>query len=246
MALQTYEKQFLARFGEALAGDINVSTEDLDDWGIQGVRDIVGRLPRRMLDHVAAATSLANSSGATITTDLILGITRTDGTRNRPCRKISHLLAGRVEDVDDMIYAPPIDPVWYPLNGKIYVKPDPTSAYTASISAVSYPTVDASADSSTTGFPDGLEARIVDFMVIKAKQREAGVSRRDAQTEIEAITDSGILTSLATTYTNIGTALDAANVELDRVPAIIDLANTEYDLINPDVGRHRLHLRFNQ
>jgi hypothetical protein len=140
-----------------------------------------------------------------------------------------------VEDVDDMIYAPPIDPVWYPLNGKIYVKPDPTSAYTASISAVSYPTVDASADSSTTGFPDGLEARIVDFMVIKAKQREAGVSRRDAQTEIEAITDSGILTSLATTYTNIGTALDAANVELDKVPAIIDLANTEYDLINPDV-----------
>jgi hypothetical protein len=215
-----------------LAGDVGVDTEMLDDWGIQGVRDIIGRLPRKMLHHMAAATSLANDSGATITSDIILGITRTDGNRNRPCRKVSHLVAGRVEDPDDMLYALAVDPVWYPLNGKIYVKPAPTSSYTASISAVSPPTIDASADTTTTGFPDALEGRIVDFMVMKAKQREMGVSRRDAQTEIEAITDSGILGSLSTTYTDIEYSLDAARTEVEKIDEVIVLASDEFDKIS--------------
>jgi len=232
MALQSYEVQLLDRVGEALAGDLGLDTEMLDDSATNVVRDIISKLPTRLLDHMGAETSLANSSGATVTTNRILGITRADADGIiRPAARVSHVMENRVEDTGDLAYASNTSPVWYSKNGKVYVKPDPTSSEGAKISAVAYPTVDASGDIAITGFPDELEPLVVDGMFIWVKQREMSLSRRDAQTEIEAITDSGILTNLATAYTDIETALDAATTEAAKIDEVIVLASTEFDKV---------------
>ncbi len=230
MALQSFEQQILDLIGDTLAGNIGLDTEMLDNWGTQGVRDIISKLPLRLLNHMGAETSLANSSGATITTNRILGVTREDTNGIlRPARKVSHVLEERLEDTDDLMYAPPTDPAWFPKNGKIYVKPNPTSSEGAKISVVSYPLVDAGTDIAITGFPDELERLVVVFMLIQTKLREMGVSRIDAQTEIEAITDSGILGNID--YTGIEKALDDANTEAAKIDEVIVAASAEFDKI---------------
>lgn len=193
-ALQTYELQLLDLIGEALAGDLGIDTEALDDAATNTVRNIISALPLRLIDQMGAATALTAGTGVAITTSKIFGVTRVDANGIvRPAHKVSHVFEERLEDTDDLMYASPNDPAWFPKNGKVYIKPDPTTSEAGSISAVSYPTIDASADSSVTGFPDELEPLIVLGMLIWVKLREMGLARRDSQTELEAITSSGYL-----------------------------------------------------
>jgi len=194
-AIQTYELQLLSLVGEALAGDLNLATADLDDAASYAVRNIVSGLPLRLLEHMGATNALtAGTGGVAITTNKILGVTRVDANGIiRPARKVPYVLEERLEDTSDLLYAPPTDPAWYPKDGKVYVKPDPTTAQTAAVSAVSYPTIDASVDSTVAGLPDELEPLVVLGMLIWVKLREMGLSRRNSQTELEAITSSGYL-----------------------------------------------------
>lgn len=179
--------------GEALAADLGLDTEMLDTSATNVVREIISKLPLELLDNMGAETSLANSSGVAVTTNRILGVTRTDADGIlRPARKVSHLLEHRVEDTSDLLYASDTSPIWFPKNGKIYVKPDPTSSQGAKISAVSSPAVDASSVE-IVGFPDELEPLVVMGMLIWVKFREMGLARRNSQTELEAITSSGYL-----------------------------------------------------
>ncbi len=227
MALKSFEDQLLARVGEALSGDLGLVTEDLDDTATQVVRNICSKLPSRLLDHMGAETALANSSGATVTTR-VLGVTREDANGIlRPAREVSHVLEERLEDPDDLVYASPNDPAWFPKNGKVYVKPNPTSSAGAKISALSPPAVDASGDIAITGFPDELEPVVVDGMFIWVKKREMSLSRRDAQAEVGNI--SAILGSLSTTYDDIETALNAATTEAAKIDEVIVLASAEFD-----------------
>lgn len=193
-ALQSYELQLLDLVGEALAASLGLDTEMLDDAATNAVRDIISALPLRMIEQMGAATALTAGTGIAITTSKIFGVTRVDANGIvRRARKVNHVFEERLEDISDLMYASPNDPAWFPKNGKVYIKPDPTTSQAGSISAVSYPTIDASADSSVTGFPDELEPLIVLGMLIWVKLREMGLARRNSQTELEAITSSGYL-----------------------------------------------------
>lgn len=194
MALQTFELMLLDLVGEALAADLGLDTEMLDDSASYVVRDIVSKLPLRLLKHMGAATALTAGTGVAVTTNRILGVTRVDANGIvRPAREVDHVLEERLEDTSDLVYASGTSPAWYPKDGKVYIKPDPTTTQAGSISAVSPPAVDASVDIAIAGFPDELEPLVVQGMLIWVKLREMGLMRRNSQDELEAITSSGYL-----------------------------------------------------
>lgn len=251
MALQTFELRLLDKVGEALAGDLGLDTEMLDDWLIEGARYVISKQPPQLWRLFAKEdAAFAPTTGLTVEGHKIVDVFRNDGTIDQSCRQIPENLRGRALDSDDINYATVTDPNWY-VDSSTTATPTlkiiPVSVSNiAKVRRLNFPTIDASADSSINGFPDELEDLVVIFALIQIKLREMGLSRRDSQTEIEAITDSGILTKLATAYTDIETALDAsttqngkistildlANTEFDKMPAIIDLTNTEIDKIS--------------
>ena len=235
MALQTFELQLLDLVGEALAGDLGLDTEFFDDILTNGARVIIGKMPAPLWRFFGSEPSaFAPTTGIAVENFKIKDVFRNDGTIDQPCRRIPEFLRGRALDSDEMIYATVTDPVYYmdySTTGTPTLKIIPTSATATKgkIIRVLFPTIDASGDSSVNGFPDDLEPLLLLYALIQVKIREQALSRRDGQTEIEAITDSGILTALVTTYSDTETALDAANTENDKITAILDLANIEFD-----------------
>lgn len=227
--------QLLDWIGEALAGQLALDTESLDDVASQVVRDIIDTAPRHMRDHFGAETSLNDGNGATITTDAIIGITRVDSAAIiRACVRADHLMEDRLDQIDDVLYASDRWPRWFSKNGKIFIKPDPTASSGAGaglISAVAYPLVDVSADIAIAGFPDGLERSVLLGLVIWVKHKEVSLGRRDAQTEVEG----GLATAIAlvnTAVDRVNAPVVLANAEFDKVSAILDLANAEFDKIS--------------
>ncbi len=235
MALQTFELQLLDLVGEALAGDLGLDTEFFDDVLTNGARVIIGKMPAPLWRFFGSEpAAFAPTTGIAIENHKIKDVFRNDGTIDQPCRQIPENLRGRALDSDDINYATITDPAYYTdysttATPTLKIIPTSATATKGKIIRVLFPTIDASGDSSVNGFPDDLEPLLLLYALIQVKIREQALSRRDSQTEIEAITDSGILTALATTYTDIETALDASNVENDKISAILDLANVEFD-----------------
>ena len=233
--MQTFETQIMNLVGDTLTtGDLAVTATMLDDWTTNGARTIISKMPKPLWSLFAVAgTAFAPTTGTVIESQKIIQAFRSDGTIQQPCRMIPENLKGRATDSSDINYATATDPsayVDFTASATPTLKILPVSATALGyVTYVNFPTIDASVDTSINGFPDDLESLVVDYAVTQAKIREMGISRRDAQTEIEAITDSGILAGLATTYTDIETALDASTTENAKITAILDLANTEFD-----------------
>ncbi|KKK79122.1 hypothetical protein LCGC14_2836690, partial [marine sediment metagenome] len=235
MALQTFENQLLDLVGEALAGDLGLDTEMFDDWLTNGARVIISRMPSPLWRFFGSEPSaFAPTSGIEVENFKIKNVYRNDGTIDQPSRLIEESMRGRALDSDDMNYATITDPAYYidyDTTGTPTLKIIPVSATSTigKIIRVLFPTIDASGDNSVNGFPDDLEPLLLLYALMQVKVREQALSRRDGQTEIEAITDSGILTALTTTYSDIETALDAATTENAKIDEVIVLASTEFD-----------------
>lgn len=283
---QAFQTRIEDIVGDAVSGgDLSLSANMLGDWFNDGFKVVIGRLPDPAL-RLMAISAAFGTNGTTIENARVLDVLRSDGTYNRRCSKMPHSLIGAAGEKGSL-YEPTANwPIYYEepqttAGVKIKVLPAASAADSgATIVKVTMPASASLAATSITGWPNELEDLPVWYAAAMALFREAGYSRRKAQDEIEAITSSGILANLATTYTNIGTALDAtntnldaaaistaltaaataygrintasalanaeydkvvtattgpldlANVEFDKVAAIIDLANTEYDKVD--------------
>ncbi len=235
MALQTFEIRILDKVGEALAGNLGLDTEMLDDWTTEAAQVIISKMPAPLWRLFAKEdATFAPTTGLVIESHKIVDVFRYDGTIDQPCRKIPENLRGRALDSEDINYATSTDPNWYvdysaTATPTLKIIPVSATSTLGKVIRLSFPTIDASTDIAVNGFPDDLEPLLVLYALVQVKVREMGLSRRDAQTEIEAITDSGILVDLATTFTDIETSLDASKTETDKISAILDLANIEFD-----------------
>ena len=168
---------------EDLTGTIGDTTA-ITSWLTDGAKEIINILP---LDKkiLAASTSTLNNSSPTLTINGgdVLDVTRSDGTIDRPCRGVSPLLRGKMQDTADINYVTKSDPVYYILNNTLTVYPTPTASETASVSKVAYPAV-AYGDSAISVFPDDYEYLVVLYASLKGLQRLMNDKSSDLPSDI--------------------------------------------------------------
>jgi hypothetical protein len=149
----------------------------LADWFNDGVREIINLLPPGLLLKCATETSANASELADFDTrGTILGITRSDGVREQPCREIPGIFRGRASDSSDlMFYGTTSDPVFWKWNNKLGIYPEGN----VSIQHISYPefditgagdNVDILLDKKIPNFPDEAEYLVVLYAAIKSAE----------------------------------------------------------------------------
>ena len=108
-------------------------------WINDGIKYTLDNMPEPLL-AIVAETNTLNDSTPTFTPIKnlkILDVTRSDGTRQQPCRPIAPRMRGRVDDSDDLFhYATSSDPVYFIYKNTLTVKPTPTSSQTAEVLAI--------------------------------------------------------------------------------------------------------------
>ena len=145
---------------------------DTDDNAINdcltaGAKEIINMMPGELLLKCATETA-ANASELDDfdTRGIILGITRSDGAVDQPCREIPGIARGRAFDSTDlMFYGTESDPVFWKWDNKLKIAPEGSVA----IHHVSYPSV-AHGDSSISNFADEAEHLVVLYAAIKAAE----------------------------------------------------------------------------
>ena len=172
MALEVFKNRV-----DALTGFGSTDDSALADWLNDGVREIINILPPELLLKCATETS-ANASELTDfdTRGAIMGITRSDGTREQPCREIPGIARGRASDSTDlMFYGTTTDPVFWKWNNKLGIYPEGSVV----IQHVSYPifditgagdNVDTLLDKKIPNFPDEVEHLVVLYAAIKSAE----------------------------------------------------------------------------
>ena len=168
---------------EDLTGTIGDTTA-ITSWLTDGAKEIINILPANK-KALAASTNTLNNSSPTLTINGgdVLDVTRSDGTIDRPCRIVSPLLRGKMQDTADINYVTKSDPVYYILNNTLTVYPTPTASETASVSKVAYPAV-AYGDSAISVFPDDYEYLVVLYASLKGLQRLMNDKSSDLPSDI--------------------------------------------------------------
>ena len=163
MALEVFKDRI-----DALTGFGSTDNSALADWLNDGAREIINILPPELLLKCATETSANASELADFDTrGAIMGITRSDGTREQPCREIPGIARGRASDSTDlMFYGTTTDPVFWKWNNRLGIYPEGSVV----IQHVSYPSIDASGVSSISNFPNEVEYLVVLFAAIKAAE----------------------------------------------------------------------------
>ena len=157
--------------------DSTANNSALADWFTDGAREVINLLPPELLLKCATET-VANASELSDfdTRGAIMGITRSDGTREQPCREIPGVFRGRASDSTDlMFYGTSRDPVFWKWNNVLGVYPEGSVV----IQHISYPVfditgsgdnVDVVLDKKVPNFPDEVEYLVVLYVSIKAAQ----------------------------------------------------------------------------
>ena len=202
--MQSFKQRVLDKIGDNVTtGDLAVTGTMISDWTNEGAKAIIGKMPKPLWHFFAkGSAAFAPTTGTAIESQKIINVFRSDGTINQPCRMIPETLKGRALDSSEVNYATPTDPAAYvdfSTTATPTLKILPVSATAVGyVTYVNFPTIAPATDTIINGFPNDLEPLVVDYAVTQVKIREMGISRRDAQAEIEAITDTGILAGLAT------------------------------------------------
>ena len=160
----------MANFDEQIQDLVGTFTDTnaMNDWMTHGAKEIINIMPPELLLKCATETS-ANAAELYDfdTRGMILGVTRSDGVREQPCREIPGIFRGRASDSTDlMFYGTSTDPVFWKWNNKLGMYPEGSIA----IQHISYPTITASSSSSISNFPDEVEYLVVLFAAIKAAE----------------------------------------------------------------------------
>ena len=176
----------------------NPTEAQLTQFLTDGAKEIINSLPGHLLPLCASSQTFTSGSADTLTTGKILNVFRSDGDINQPCRKIPAKQKGRVSAPEDMAYATITDPIYYIDNNGLDVLP---SGGSCSYSEVQYPAVAYSADA-VTAFPDEAEHLVVLYGAVKSIQNVLGGKSSNS---------------------DITTAVDAANTELDKIVTDINI-----------------------
>ena len=217
----------------ATTGDLLLTDSMVKDWLNEGVRDVISKTPKqKLLMFAKEGAAFAPTTGVAVETRKIIDVMRNDGDIDIPCRQIAPTLRGRASDAQDFKYATEYDPVYYidpTTNATSMLKILPVSTQSlGKVIQVNIPEVNGTAVS-INGFPDEIEALPIKYAAISAKRRESALSRRLAQTEIEAIMSGGLLDKLSNTssgaYEPAQTALDAATSALGSISGLLVTAS---------------------
>ena len=168
----------MATFQEQVEGLTGLSigtsptTDELTQFLIDGAKEIINQMPKHLLPLCSAEQSFTSGSPNTLNTGKILNVFRNDGDIKQPCRQIDSSYKGRVLDSDDMDYASVTDPVYLLYDNVLEGYPTPTASQTADVQFVSFPTIDASGESTIANFPNEAEHLVVLYASIKCLERQ--------------------------------------------------------------------------
>jgi len=153
-----------------------IGSEDTQTALENGVKDVVNRMMKISPDSMFMFSGIEkNSSGesyVTITdTDKILGVTRLKETTNvaRNCIEVPPTLRGEVGDTTSLHAATKEYPIYYKLDGKIYVVPDYGTEDKLEVNKVVYGAVTNkdSSNSAIANFPTGMIPLVIIYASAK-------------------------------------------------------------------------------
>ena len=147
----------------------------MDDFMTAGCKEIINALPDSMLYKCLDKATLNDSTSSLSNVDTygkIFTVIREEsdsvGAVFRPCRYIPPHKRNVVKsDTADMEYATATDPAYSIYENALEVYPTPTAGQVAEVQYVVFPTVDASAVSTISNFPDEAEYLVVLYASIK-------------------------------------------------------------------------------
>tara|TARA_R100000458_G_scaffold14527_1_gene12345 strand:+ start:932 stop:2257 length:1326 start_codon:yes stop_codon:yes gene_type:complete len=202
----------------------------MDQWMMDGVREIINILPPHLKEACYSkqtfTSAAANSESETILTNQIGSVFAgsVEARRIRPMDKHKAADSGSVE------YASATDPVYYVEGGKINILP-------ASSSGVYYvianPSIDASAVSTISNFPNEAEYLVVLYASVKALQRLMNDTRSSLPSDVSSIT-------LATTSTSLPSYTAPSSFVLPAPPAGADVDNLPSIPVPPSLSSNSI------
>jgi hypothetical protein len=174
----------------------------MDTWMTEGVKELINMFPPNLLLQCATESTLNNSTPTLTATDTrgtILGVTRSDGTRNYPCREIPGIYRDRATDSSDlMFYGSISDPVYYVWNNILSIVPTPNAGETATVQHISYPSISATSVSIISNFPDNAEYLVILYAAKKALQQQLNSKQSSLPDDISAPALASVGSSLPT------------------------------------------------
>jgi hypothetical protein len=163
----TFNAQLQDLVGEAISTD----TDAMDQFLRDGLKQLYNVLPPDKLLECVTHTELSNSPSTlalnTNTIGSIMAVTRKDSKGfNQICRQVSPMLASRVTDTNDLMYAKETDPVYFIKNSVLNVFPDPTAGQTAEVLYLPLTQI-ANGDSTINNLSNDMEYAVVLYAAIK-------------------------------------------------------------------------------
>ncbi len=188
---QTFQVRIEDLVGESTSGDLSLTTAMMQDMFDDGLRAVIRILPIAALDFAAKKTTFAPTSGVQVKNPKILRVLRNDGSVNRPCVEMDLAFVGAASEKGSFYEPSAFMPRYYlepQASGFVTLKVLPTSATSTAgiLFHVVIPPISISNSTMIAGFPDELEGLPVFYAAGLVLLREAGVTRRTSQDQVEA------------------------------------------------------------
>ncbi len=152
---------------QSLAG--SVTETEIDQWMMDGTREIINILPPKLKEYCYSKQTFTSAAANSEAETMITGQLGSVYAGSVECREIRPMDKHKASSSTSLEYASSTDPVYYVEGNKINILP-------ASSSGVYYvianPSLDASADSAITNFPNEAEYLVVLYAAIKVLQNK--------------------------------------------------------------------------
>ena len=195
----------------SLAGTVTQS--EIDQWCVDGVRELTNVFPPHLKEYCYSKQTFTSAAANSEAETMITGELGSVYAGSVECRQIRPMDKHKASSSTSIEYATATDPVYYVEGNKLNILP-------ASLSGVYYviadPSIDASAVSAISNFPNEAEYLVVLYAAIKVLQNKMN----------EMNTNSAIDT----------TSLGAITTELDKVDNIIVEASSKIDDYYTSIG----------
>ena len=152
---------------QALAG--TATQTEMDDWMNDGVREIVNILPPHLKETCYSKQTFTSTAANSESETMVTGQLGSVFAGSVECRQIRPMDKHKASSSTSIEYASATDPVYYVEGGKINILPASSSGV---YYVISNPSVDASAGSAITNFPNEAEYLVVLYASIKVLQNK--------------------------------------------------------------------------
>ena len=169
----------MANFASRIKSLTNIDTTDstnqtyISDWLTEGSREVINVMPMQCLWNVSTNTDITTSDGISVNNCKILDVVRYDNVDSidYPCMPMDASLRGRASASSGWMQESTNEsPIFYLLNGFIFILPTPDSTSKGKVSVVTYPVV--SYDSTFIAqFPNDAEHLVVNYASVRAKTK---------------------------------------------------------------------------